>query len=122
VNEVIEAPTIANHGAKVFRWHLRNMWQGLTDVREYYIQGATWANYDNAVQFSKQQAGKPYSLKKFLYDKSAYYCSKLIFLAYLEVGFNLLNSVFQAAITPSDLALHYHTRLYRNIGGGRIDY
>lgn len=59
---------------------------------ELYVGGATQAKYKTAVNYARQQIGKPYAIKTTLSSTNAWYCSKLVYKAWLAAGYNVGNA------------------------------
>lgn len=59
---------------------------------ELYVGGATQDKYTKAVNYAKNQIGKPYAIKTTLASTSEWYCSKLVYKAWLDAGYNVGNA------------------------------
>jgi len=121
---VIEATTTDSNGnGRVFYWSYANSWDDgdHKDVKEYYVDGASWMAYTNVVRFAAGQVMKPYSIWAALYDQSAYYCSKLVWAAWNYAGYDL-RKFNEGIFLPSGIGSSNKTRLYANIGRGTVDY
>lgn len=86
-------------------------WGGVNDEDECYVQGASWANYDNAIAYAKNQLGKSYAIKTPLTDLSQWYCSKLVYKAYESVGINVTRQYMYLGtikmVTPYDILMDH---------------
>lgn len=123
---VIEATTTKNNGARVFYWHYTNMWYtgNFTDVVEYYVDGASWAAYNNVVRYASGQVAEPYGLNTSLYDDTTWYCSKLVYKAWQYAGVSIGRSgANYTMFLPTDIANGGgKARIYKRIYGGSVDY
>ena len=64
-------------------------WSTVNDEREFYVDKATWANYDGAIKYAKNQIGEPYKIKTTLSNTSEWYCSKLVYKAFDSQGIDI---------------------------------
>ena len=124
---VIEAATTGSNGAKVFHWHVVNLWSNTTGVKQYRV--ASWLGNDasvskrtKAVNYGLKQIGEPYSLKTTLSNEDKWYCSKLTYRMWKEGGYSLqplsnyTNIGGYLLILPVDIVNDSNTWLYKRWG------
>lgn len=84
---------------------------GKNDVGIYRLTGATQSQIDVAVAFAQKQAGnhRPYQDWLLYWDfsassETAWYCSELVWAAYLKAGIDLVPAPNSLGIAPSEIA------------------
>ena len=61
-------------------------WSTVDDEDELYAKGASWSQYDTAIQYAKNQFHEPYKIQTSLDDETSWYCSKLVYKAFEAAG------------------------------------
>jgi uncharacterized protein YycO len=134
---LLEATPTVNSGAQVFHRHFTFMWpsQNYVDKKELYIPGASWAQYDGAINYANAQHGEPYAVATTLWSDNSWYCSKLVYKAFLNSGIDLQPTyklalgaalgpggfiASQSYILPADIMNDHSTSLYSDIGYGSV--
>lgn len=84
-NTVIEANPGEGVKSKV---SYRTYWAKV-NTDELYVGGATQSNYKTAVNYAAKQIGKPYTILTTLNSTDQWYCSKLVYKAWLNAGYNV---------------------------------
>ena len=102
------------------KYNYKSFWTDQCYTNELYVGGATQAKYKTAVNFSRKQLGKPYAIQTTLGNTNSYYCSKLVYKAWLEAGYNVGNSYTDSSwatgiigVTPKQILWDDNVFLYK---------
>ncbi len=85
-DHVIEA---AGYGKGVRRAKNYKTYWAKQNTDELYVGKASQAQYKKAVEFATQQIGKTYNIATTLSNNSQWYCSKLVYRAWLAAGYDV---------------------------------
>ena len=81
----------------------KNNWGNRFDsALKLYVKGADDTDYINAQRFAYGEEGKPYKLNVAKHFTSSYYCSKLVWKAWDEQGFDV-DADGGFIVTPADI-------------------
>ncbi|MGG1440720.1 YiiX/YebB-like N1pC/P60 family cysteine hydrolase [Brevibacillus laterosporus] len=81
----------------------KNNWGNRFDsALKLYVKGADDTDYINAQKFAYGEKGKPYKLNVAKHFTSSYYCSKLVWKAWDEQGFDV-DADGGFIVTPADI-------------------
>lgn len=84
--------------------YYENTWANSSKAYLLGVRGADKNDYMTAALYSEDQVGKPYNWNYF--DKTTtdrFYCSQLVWLAWLEAGIDVQEgSFFEGIVSPSD--------------------
>jgi len=110
-SQFVEA--VPDEGVWVANYNVYFTWA--TDITFGYVMGATQSDREDAVEFALGQVGKPYQPipipKNPSPDSLMWYCSELVWAAYLSVGFDL-DSDGGLAVYPCDIAAGDGVQMY----------
>lgn len=105
-NWVFEANPKGHQGQKSGVQRLANYWNyAYRDKSASYVKGASSSQYRSAQHYAWAQwtQGKPYSIFDAVRNERSFYCSKLVWLAWYNQGYNLDPTTWNGAVWPSDL-------------------
>jgi uncharacterized protein YycO len=72
----------------------------------------TYSKKSGAVSYAERQLGEPYTLFTTRNSTDSWYCSKLIWAAYMSQGIDLESTINAMMITPGDLLESPHTSVF----------
>ncbi|WP_051430850.1 YiiX/YebB-like N1pC/P60 family cysteine hydrolase [Thermicanus aegyptius] len=71
------------------RYYVNNWASRFIDARGFWVTGASEDDYDYAEDVAQRQIGEPYSLTTSKDDTTRWYCSKLVWYAWNQQGYDL---------------------------------
>ena len=117
-NRVIEA----NPGEGVQSKLSYNKYWKSVNTDELYVGGASQSNYKTAVNYAAKQIGKPYTIMTTLSNTDKWYCSKLVYKAWLSAGYNVGDHYKDSAwkydfigVTPKQILLDDNVFFYQKV-------
>lgn len=75
-------------------------------IKGLYVKGATTTQKTNAVKYAEAQLGDPYSLATTRWTEDKWYCSKLVWRAWYNQGFDIEGRSYEPRgthVTPGDI-------------------
>lgn len=110
---VIEAHPKNPNGGVDYR---SNDWKSrYSKIKGLYIPKASSTNKKNAVSYAKSQIGEPYNLFADRWGTSDWYCSKLVWRAWYEQGFDIEGRNLELRgqlVTPGDILDSPYTSVF----------
>ncbi len=83
-----------------------NKWANEASVSAYRVNGRTDSKARNGVDYAKQFVGQPYNILASRSSDTGWYCSKVVYRAWLSQGINIEPTpwITDPWVTPTDLA------------------
>jgi hypothetical protein len=97
-----EADQVAEKNAATY-WNSANC-DLTTRSKLWFNAGLTATEVSTILTYSKQQDPDKYDMTASLTDETLWYCSKLVYRAYLKAGKDIKNGA-SSFVTPNDIAL-----------------
>ncbi|MCX2829682.1 MULTISPECIES: YiiX/YebB-like N1pC/P60 family cysteine hydrolase [Bacillus] len=108
VIEALPSPGVVHQSASKY-------WSTVDDEGQYYVKGASNSAYLNAVSYAKNQIGEPYKLKTSLNNTSEWYCSKLVYKAWLNAGYHVGTlDAYLGVVLPGSIKSDMDTVKYKS--------
>lgn len=108
VIEALPRPGVVHQSASKY-------WSTVDDEGQYYVKGAPDSSYIKAVSYAKNQIGEPYKLKTSLDNTSEWYCSKLVYKAWLSAGYHVGSlDTHLGVVLPASIKGDLDTVKYKN--------
>lgn len=108
VYEALPSPGVIHQRASTY-------WSTVNDEGQYYVKGAPDSAYTKAANYAKKQVGKPYKLKTTLNNTSEWYCSKLVYKAWLDAGYHVGTlDAYAGIVLPESIRMDFDTVKYKS--------